>query len=189
VSVKKQFILVPYWIEDSLQRNKMSLPDCLDFPKIKAICSLNDLIGFSALQRCAGIILGKEVHDPVSGYELFMAWSQSVVENDTEMHDYLTKNVSLLEDAPAFVKEMKNRLFSPESKHGRYDQPFRVVDLSNRLSAVVIYPGFFTEDAGNTALQFEVIEAMLKVLYVYDSHSEVSKTSLFLRYLELLSKK
>lgn len=188
MSTKKELILIPYWIEDALQRNNAGLQDCLNFPKLKGVCSLNDLIGFQALQDCVPQILGKGTHSPFSTYRLFDVWSKSVVENDTEMHDYLTKNVTLLSEDATFVAEMRTRLFSPESKHGRYPEPFRVVDLNNRLSGVVIYPGFFT-DTPNPALQFTLIEAVLKVLYVYDSHSEVSQTSLFLRYLELLSKK
>lgn len=188
MSTKKEFILIPYWIEDTLQRNNASLQACLDFPKLKGVCSLNDLIGFQALQGCVPQILGKDAHSPFSTYTLFGTWHASMVENDTEMHDYLTKNVTLLSEDATFIAETRARLFSPESKHGRYPEPFRVVDLSNRLSGVVIYPGFFT-DTPNPALQFALIEAVLKVLYVYDSHSEVSQTSLFLRYLELLSKK
>ena len=186
--LKKSVFFIPYWIEDAVKQNGLTLAECLDFTKIKPICSLNDLIGFSALQKYSTTILGKDIYDPVSAYEFFMKWATSIGEDNPAMHDYLTKNIASLDEDEAFRKELELRLLTPESKQARFTEPFAVHDLTRDMVGVVIYPGFFG-DTSSTQAQFDLIEAVLKVLYVYNSHSEVSTTSLFLRYLELLSKK
>lgn len=188
MQLKKKVFFIPYWIEDALKQNNLPLAACLDFTKVKPICSLNDLIGFMALQKYNETILGKGVYDPFSGYDFFMQWCKSIGEDNPAMHDYLTKNIASLDEDQAFRKEMELRLFTPESKQSRFDEPFAVHDLTREFVGVVLYPGFFG-NTDNHSVQFNLMEAVLKVLYVYNSHSEVSTTSLFLRYLELLSKK
>lgn len=186
MAATKKLMLIPYWIEDALKRNRMSLAECRDFNKIKPVCAVNDLLEFATLQNKAEMVFGKDAWYQ-SSYDLIATWGSSIAENNTEMYDYLTKNImSLCHDA-SFDKELTSRLFTRESRQERYAQPFSVVDLTRDVAGVVIYPGFFCNPV-DTRLQLQLIEAVLKVLYVYDSHSEVSKTSLFLRYLDLLSK-
>lgn len=182
--MKKHIILIPYWVQESLQRQQLPLATCLDFEALKPIMSLNDLVTFSTLQHHVETCTGK---DTAVGDSLFFHWIRNIPESHRDSVDYLTKTVSTLETDPSFHAEVKARLFDPAGKLDRYPQPFIIYDLTPEVAGVVIYPGFFGK--ADEALQLSLIEAILKTLYVYDTYNEVSKTPLFRRYLELLSKK
>ncbi len=185
MSQLKQVILIPYWVQETLSRNQMPLADCLDFEKLKPVMSLSDLVTFSTLQHYVGACTG--LKDASIG-SLFFSWIKSIPESNRDTVDYLTKTVSPLEQDESFHNEVKARLFNPEAKVDRYQQPFIVMDLSPEVAGVVIYPGFFSAES-SSALQQDLLEAILKVLYVYNTHNEVAKSPLFRRFLELLSKK
>lgn len=181
---KKKLVLIPYWIAESLKRNPtLTMSAVLSFPTIRKIASLNDLLCMEALQEMGAWLTGQEWM-PNSLWEI---WSKSVPDDQPETYKFLTGGVwSLAKDA-CIVSEVKARLFSPESRHPRHEKAYTCYDLSADVLGVVINPGFFVGTPDTKELQLALTRDVLKVLYVYDTQSEVAKTSLFKRYLELLS--
>jgi len=182
VTSKKQLILIPFWIQEILGRNKLPLSTCLELDKIKPIISLNDVSAFYALQGYFKHVIGIDVFP-----SLFSCWCDSITEQNVDVLKY-RDTVSLLSTDTTINKDMYNRLFDPSSKSSQYDEPFKVYDLTPEIAGVVIYPGYFLEQT-DCVQQKNLIEAILKVLYVYDAYHDVACTPSFKRYLELLSNK
>jgi hypothetical protein len=183
--VKRNIILIPFWIQEAMKRNKLELRECLDFKKIRTLLSLQDLAGFMALQEYAQTLLG--MRDTHIG-SLYFGWSQGINMNEHEHQDFLGQMVSPLSEDESIRKEVFARLFQESARQAQYEKPFICYDLSPEFEGVVIYPGFFTQ-IGDSSLQNDLVSAMLKALYVYEPYNEVCKTSLFKRHLELLSQK
>jgi len=188
VAKRKQMILIPYWIQDTLKRTKMPLETCLDFIKLKPILSLNDLITFSTLQEYVQHVTG--VSDVST---LVWTWSDSIPADQPAMSKYYWETITPMGKDLSFRAEIWARLFDKDSDKadgyaGRNEHPvpFAVYDLSPDVCGVVIYPGFFTDPVA-PELRLAVVEAILKVLYVYNAPHEVASTPLFKRYLELLA--
>jgi hypothetical protein len=193
VAIKKQLILIPYWVEESVRRSKLGLADTLVFEKIKAVMALNDLIQFAALQEYFDYIVGnagkgsgKETNP--SELSLVSIWFKNMSSNSGEAIAFLSNQVCPFTSDASFKKELEARLFGPDALCARYTKPFDIYDITPEVAGVVIYPGFFNS-VPNQSLSLELVESLLKVLYVYNTYSEVSKTPLFKRHLQLLSGK
>lgn len=181
--VKRNILLIPHWVHETMKRNKLELPTVLDFKKLRTLLSLQDMAGFLALQDMAPKLLGmQEIHLG----SLYFGWSASILANEHDQQDYLGKVVAPLADDPSIHKEVSARLFEPAARQIRLEKPFICYDLSPEFEGVVINPGFFTQTS-DSSLQAELVSAMLKALYVYEPYNEVCKTPLFKRHLELLS--
>lgn len=180
---QKKIVLVPYWISETVHRNKMNLADVLDFEKIRHLCSPVDLAGFAILQDCAPNLVGGDVYMP---WSLFGVWFESLRTEDGK--SYHANTVMPLTFDESFIKSAKDRLFSEDSRNERYSEPFNYYDIAPAVGAMVISPGFYTANASDE-LHLNTVEAILKALYVYAPHNEVARTPWFKRYLELLSKK
>jgi hypothetical protein len=88
----------------------------------------------------------------------------------------------------SFHQSARDRLFSPDAKRTRDEQSFITYDIAPEVGAIVVYPGHFTS-AVLGELQVRALSAILKVLYVYITQHEVSRTSWFRQYLMGLSLK
>jgi hypothetical protein len=181
---EKKIVVVPFWIADTVHRNKMMLADALDFEKIRRFCSPADLAGFIAVQDCATNLVGGETH--AGSWSLYQVWSESLRTEDGK--SLLANTVYPLTYDESFVKDAKERLFGEDSRNERYSEPFHYYDIAPAVGAMVISPGFYTAMASDE-LHLTTVEQILKALYVYAPHDEVARTPWFRRYLELLSKK
>ncbi len=179
---QKAIVLIPHWVQEILQRNQLPLSACLDLEKIKPIMSLNDLVSFAALQSFYKQITGAD--SPMNS--LLWVWSQSFPTTNVEMKDFLWNKVNTLSSDASFKNEVKTRLLSADARVSQHKDAFITYDLQPQVVGVVIFPGFFVGEYGSE-FQKPLVEAILKLLYVYESTHEVAKTPLFKRYLELLS--
>ena len=181
--VKRNIILIPFWVHETLRRNKMELSEVLDFKKMREVLTLQDMACFLALQEYAAMLTGaQEMHMG----SLYFGWSASILANEHEVQSYLGEQVGRLAEDASTRKEVFARLFAENSRCERHEKPFICYDLSPEFEGVVINPGFFTQ-IGDRQLQSDFVAALLKALYVYEPYNEVSKTPLFKRHLELLS--
>lgn len=180
---KKQFILIPYWIEEALKRKRLPLATCLDLNQLSQITSLQDRAAFLALEKFDAALTGKPETVETG---LFWAWLQSIPANDSEGSAALDAIVKLSDDA-SVQADVAARLFEGSVPAERHTQAFDIYDLSREYVGAVIYPGYFHQH-GSQVTQASLVVAMLKALYVYKTHSEVAKTALFRRYLELLAR-
>jgi hypothetical protein len=180
VSTKKQIVLIPYWVAETLKRNQLPIADCLDISKLRKVMSINDLVLFMALQNSIRNLTSAEV-----SCNILMAWLNHANAKSEEIKTEINTIVAM-SGAPEFTDQLNNRLFTIDSKLNDYETPFNIYDLTPDYSGVVVYPGFFVNN-GDTRLETVFIEAVLAALYVYDSYDIVSQTQYFKRYLELLS--
>lgn len=183
MTVKKDIILIPYWIQETLQRNQLPLAACLDFAKIKPIMALSDLTAFAALDEFQKQIIGIESN---TWKDIVWHWSGSIPNTDPTLKDFLWNTVNSLSKDRSLTEEVKARLFDSDARTSQYKNAFITYDLSPTVAGVVIYPGFFVSE-GIVELQKPLIDSLLKLLYVYEPSHEVAKTPLFKRYLELLA--
>ena len=185
MSVKNNIVLIPYWIPEILKRKGLELKDCLDFPKLKPLLSLNDLVSFATLQEYYGKLTGAE--EPSS---LIWIWSASIPKDQPELSKYLWDTVSTISMDQTFKNEIETRLFCEGSKLDQYPEPYAVQHLAPEVGGIVIYPGhFILEENSKPVHQKALVVSILKVLYVYNAYNEMCKTSLFKKYLELLAGK
>lgn len=180
MKLKKDIVLIPYWIEETLRRNELPLSSILSLEKLKSVCAINDVASFMVAQDFANLVMGFQ-----TSTGLFMGWLKNTSDKDIETRKYHSLILSMA-SAQSLNTEVKTRLFDFETKSNNYEQPFKVVDLDLGICGVVIYPGHFTEQI-NTGLQEQLLEAILKVLYAYNTYDEVAREPLFLRYLEVMS--
>jgi hypothetical protein len=181
MGTQKHVVLIPYWVEETLRRNSVHISDCTDISKVQKLFSLEDLAIFFKLQSSGLLIYGAN-----SENDLQQLWREIATDN-LALYDFYS-NIDTLSNDPTIVKSLQDRLFNQDAKNERYEKAFNVIDLSADVVGVVIYPGFFIGN-GDLDLQYHVVTAVLKLLYVYDDYTNVSKTSMFTRYLKLLSEK
>lgn len=181
---KKQVILIPYWMQEVVNRNNLSLADYLDIAKLKEVTSINDLAGFYELnnQQHFQTIFGSEVF-----LDSFLSrlWLSSAECKGSDVVSIFNTVESISQTTRL---EVVSRLFNPDSRTDMYEEPFAICDINQQVCGLIIYPGFFNKNASPT-LQLKAVEAIIKVLCIYDSYSEVAKSQLFNRYLVLLSNK
>jgi hypothetical protein len=182
--INKQFVFIPFWVENVLTRTNNSLIDVLDYLKLKSILSINDLAQLKALQSLQEIQLIKELD---SNWCLFNSWRNNTQESSKTELDSVIEPLSCSKDLQS---DLLNRL-SEEYAPMTYDigdrglPRYKIVDLNRDVTAVILNPGFidFERDKLN---QFKLISDLLKSLYVYNTISEVSSHRLFGHYVHLL---
>lgn len=179
------FIIVPYWVDETLRRNGLKLDDCLDFEKIRPVFSATDLAAFLATQRFWHYIVGGEQHG-IDSYSLRWSWDATVRSEDNKT--LLASTIGELEQSEGIVKAVIERLFNPHNKRARDEEPFIIYDIPPNAGAIVVYPGHFTEVTAEN-LQCRALGGILRVLYKYNTtYDEVSWTPWFKQYLRQLSK-
>ncbi len=182
----KKVVLMPYWVQDALSRHNDALGGALCFDTLSKFLNTNDLIGFLSLQDYLLELAGYELH----GNALTLKWVETA--KCAESETLLTQTIIPMASMPGYLDDVHSRLFGAEScydRQSRHETPFNVYDITHDVAAVVIHPGFFTEEAGSNGYRAALIEALLKVLYAYNAYHEVAHTPLFKRYLELLAQK
>jgi hypothetical protein len=183
---RKDIIIVPYWVYESLHRHGMNLSDCLDFEKIRGVFSQSDLVQFLCNQADMKYITGNEQTGLEADAGLWGKWNQTLMTEDAKK--LLYNAVSPMSTDPTFQQAARDRLFSPAVKRARDEEAFITYDIAPEVGAIVVYPGHFTS-AVLGELQVRALQAILKVLYVYNTQHEVSRTPWFRQYLTGLSLK
>lgn len=183
---EKNIIIVPHWVYETLHRNGMNLGDCLNFDKIRGIFAQADLVAFMAVQEDMSYITG-DSRGGYGGYTtLWGQWYQSAIHPDAKA--LLMNAIAPMSVDQTFQQSARDRLFSPDAKRARDEEPFITYDIAPTVGAIVVYPGHFTSPVLGE-LQVRALTAILKTLYVYSTHHEVSRTPWYRQYLMGLSLK
>lgn len=182
----KKVVLIPHWIHETLNRHQLPVSEALNFNALRRIVSANDMAAYVLLNRHAHHVGLGEPNEQYREIDLGVAFQKTIMAEHTS---YLYEVVYPLADSPSVKNDLVDRLFSADSRTPQYEEPFNIYDLSTEFQGVVINPGFFTGEAGSDQHVFNLLEAVVKALYVYAPLHEVASTSVFLRYLGLLSKK
>ena len=176
----KAIIVIPYWVETALKRNKHELKDCLDYNVVRQCLSIEDILEFVSLEN-------NNKFDFMQGMfseTLFSGWMKSA---DKDLLVELDSTIRPL----LYNKDISNRAlvrFNDTYIKDKESETFKVVDISREVVAVVLYPGFISSST-NIVTSFKIIKKLLKTMYIYSKVNTVSYHPLFGMYLKLLLKK
>lgn len=181
--MQNNILLVPHWIEEELHRQGESLKVVLDFPTMRRIFSMNDLIGFLVCQKFGeSVFCTKDVVSDPNG--VVFDWMTTATEKADK--EYIERNLSSFVEDKKRLEEIESRLFKPGP--ATYATPgYSVVPIEDTHLAVVIQAGAFNPEnaAGNAA---RLANDTLKQLYVYEDASLVAGSSLMRKHLTNLSR-
>ncbi len=174
---EKSIVLIPFWVEDVLRRNKLTLASVLDYTRVAELMSMEDRSAFLTLQRAnkIGLFAGA-----VNSY-LLGSWEQSALKEQKAVLDSAVVPMSYSETA---VNDSLERL-----KLGETPKPechYKVVDFDRNALGVILYPGC-VEALLEKETALALTREILNVFYGYYEVHEVSSLPLFAKYLELIS--
>lgn len=195
------FNIIPSWIADAVMQRRLPLKTLFEAEKLMEIIPMSELYTYIAvdnekfqdklfgapalLASGTGDVLPSSVLYGLNNYstlyESFKPQEGPVFESFVRSCGVATSERTVLDDVEA-------RLFTEESRNENDKKPFIIYDITPQRLGVVIYPGFFV---GNELqdLQFELMECLLKQLYVFLPKHVVAGTPLFRRYVERLATK
>ena len=154
----KAIIVIPYWVETALKRNKHELKDCLDYNVVRQCLSIEDILEFVSLENNNKF----DFMQCMFSETLFSGWMKSadkdlLVELDSTIRPLLynkdTLKRALARFSDIYIKDKES-------------ETFKVVDISREFVAVVVYPGFISSST-NIATSFKIIKKLLKTMYIY----------------------
>lgn len=178
-------LLLPPWVVASLKRHDLTVSDVLDFPKIRTILSMNDLISVLALQSFGDMVVGSR--DIIAGPgSVICEWMNSCGGSEGDKA-YLEKNIVPFQYDQISKEAVKTRLFSKDSSEPVSDKPYEVHALGDIGLGVVIYPGYF-HDLLAMDLRRNLLRDMLRQLYAYEEQTVVASQPIFRSYLGHLSR-
>lgn len=173
---EKSFILVPFWVEDVLQRNKLPMASILDYGKMAELMSLEDRSAFLTIQRASKIALLSSTYNS----HLLGSWEQSAPEEQKAVLDSAVVPMSYSETASQDTYE---RLALGDKRP--QEAPWRIVDFDRNAVAIVLMPGIVESlQCSETALK--LVKEILSLFYGYYEVHRVSQMPIFGKYLELL---
>lgn len=173
---EKSFVLVPFWVEDVLRRNKLPMASMLDYGKMAELMSVEDRSAFLSLQKANKIKLFATSYNS----HLLGSWEQSAQNEQKAVLDAAVVPMSYSETSS---KDTYERLEAgdqlPEEK------PWSIVDVDRNTMAIVLKPGFVKAVTINS-VALNLVREILRVFYGYYEVHQVSQLNLFGKYLELL---
>jgi hypothetical protein len=186
--VKSKVIVIPHWIAESLKRAQMQPKECIDYRKVKQVVSTDDLLTLIAAQQLTQTLIGSQ-WNPTSEWDLCELWQQSM--NGGTESEKSEANALFELSRAGYLEEVKARLFTAgtngDTYRPDYDKPFIIYDLMPDVIGIVVHPGFFSENPAKE-LKLSLVEAVIKVLYVYNTaYHELAATLWYKRFLELLA--
>lgn len=173
----KAMVLVPYWVENVLKRNRLKFTDVLNYAKMRELMSVEDVSAFLHFQTTDWIA-------PLRGAEcsiLLSSWEQTRSANDpTE----LASVVIPLSQSEATASDAMQRNLVPAMD---LDIPvYQLVDVEREVLIVVIREGF-SEVMQDNAKALDFLRDVLKQYYIYMDVHQVSTLQVFRNYLERLN--
>ena len=170
-------VLVPYWVENVLKRNRLKFTDVLNYAKMRELMSVEDVSAFLHFQTTNWIA-------PLRGAEcsiLLSSWEQTRSANDpTE----LASVVIPLSQSEATASDAMQRNLVPAMD---LDIPvYQLVDVEREVLIVVIREGF-SEVMQDNAKALDFLRDVLKQYYIYMDVHQVSTLQVFRNYLERLN--
>lgn len=173
-------ILIPYWVEAVLKRNKLGLKDVLNYDLIRPLMSMEDLSELLSIQHSNIIQILKNIYSDI----LLSSWEKTINQKHKVELDSTVIPLSYSEE---IIKNISNRF--EQSINENVDdnsKSFRVVDIDRNILCVVVNKDLFTNVLDKN-IEKELITSILKVFYVYSKVNEVSRSQIFTRYLESLT--
>lgn len=191
VSLTKQIVLIPYWVELAFRRKNLPLNSILDYGVVRTVLSIEDAAQLLNLQH---LYVAPFLMDCYANH-LLSSWGSSCTQ---ELKVELDSSVTPLSYSGEF-KENNFLKLRGDYDHDYYgidnsavadkNKPaYELVDFERKSLALVLKPGFI--DYVNTSQgKYSLITALLKLFYVYSKVSSVSMTKVFSEYIKVLNAK
>lgn len=177
----RNIVFIPQWIAESLMIQKEPISTVLDVSQMRRFTSTNDLVGMAALNNSIGDLLGMDINLSI-GNGLVDYWmKQSDIETQVFIENTIVANIE-----PNSSKEAFNRIINDKPVDQVNLDEFESIDLGRDVSGIILKYGFFNR-SDSDHIQFQLIESILQILYVYHPHHIVASTAIGRKYLELLS--
>lgn len=174
IHVEKNVFLVPYWIVNTIERNRLTLNSILDLEKLTSITSAEDLALTSLLNERSDRIFGTSSYSP----SLYSNWYK-----DSVSWNKFNTQIKPLEQI--VQSDLETRLFNLTSYNEKYPIPFEIKDIDANTFLVIIYPGYFG-GPDYQKHQFNITKELLKLFYVYEGYDDMARRQVFEYYLNQL---
>lgn len=182
MEVLRNIVFIPQWTAESLVIHKEPLATVLDINQLRRFTSTDDLTGIAALNNSIGDLLGLDINLTI-GKGLVNYW---MTHGEAESLGYIENSI-VPNITPNTAKDVFTRIINDKpADHVEVDE-FQVIDLAADASGIILEYGFFNR-ADTEHVQFQLIEAILQILYVYHPHHVIANTMIGRKYLELLSR-
>lgn len=173
----KAMVLVPYWVENVLKRNRLKFTDVLNYAKMRELMSVEDVSAFLHFQSTDQIAALRGVDRSI----LLSSWEQTRSTNDPAE---LASVVIPLSQSEATAIDSAQRYLTPATD---LDIPvYQLVDVEREVLVVVVRQGF-EEIMQQPAHELEFLREVLKQYYIYLEVHQVSSLQVFRNYLERLN--
>lgn len=181
--INQKFMLVPYWYENVLSRNDLTLVDILDYSKIRNIMSIMDIaqLAFINGESLSGgdAIKSLKIGKVLGLRQAFCSWQQSAQEEQrTELVSVLPELLCSADLEESIVRGLSRQTDVDAPSAVDDNQTYKIVDLHDVI-AVVLYQGFI--DTVNSDIQSYVglLMDLIEKLYALNPVHEVNQTLLF----------
>ena len=173
----KAMVLVPYWVENVLKRNRLKFTDVLNYAKMRELMSVEDVSAFLHFQSTDQIATLRGVDRSI----LLSSWEQTRSTNDPAE---LASVVIPLSQSEATAIDSAQRYLTPATD---LDIPvYQLVDVEREVLVVVVRQGF-EEIMQQPAHELEFLREVHKQYYIYLEVHQVSSLQVFRNYLERLN--
>lgn len=176
----KKIVIVPSWIQRTLSRERRMVTDVLSFSKLCDLLSPQDLSALVAMQS----------HESFSAYTvnegdknaLVDVWKQSC---PAKAQDAL-QNVLNPSNKFTLDKDHLKALISGETRDDNTAKGFEVIPASHGVILLILKDGYFGSQDYDEQ-DANIVENILRVLYGEFVQEEVAQTTIFSRYVRMLS--
>lgn len=173
----KAMVVVPYWVENVLKRNRLNFTDLLQYGKMRDVMSVNELSAFLTVQHTGRIPV---INNIVNTY-LLSSWEQTRSSDEKTELDSVVVPLSYSEETVSDVVERLSQV-----QEDTEQKPYEIVDFAREAFVVVLRKGFM-QDMLNPTKQLDFVRDLLKLYYCYYEPHEVSSLQIFQNYLDRLN--
>ncbi len=174
----RKLVIVPSLIKEVLSRYKMSVTDVLNFNKLCEVLPPDDIRALLIFQHHGAYkdYLIQESNNTA----LLNIWQQNLSIEKTSLLDSLIK----LNEEKNFDKDSLNKYISDTSNNSI---EFSILPVDHEVIFLIINKNItYSEDY--IEQDINIVENILRVLYGEYVQEDIARTSIFRRYIKMLSK-
>ncbi len=170
---EKEVFVIPFWVKNILDRNKLPLDTVFDVIKLRSITSAEDLVLTALLNQNTVPLFGVQKHL----YSIDVRWNKSA--------EASAEYSQLMNLRSVHEQGLEERLFNEKNVDANYPKPFDILDIGQDTFLIVIYPGYFGGPDAHKH-QRSLVSSYLKQWYGYSNYDSMAQDVLFEHYLKQL---
>lgn len=179
---QQSFVLIPYWYENALTRNDLTLVDILDYSKIRNIMSIMDIAQLTFINgdnhEKGNSTESLKIKKVLDLRQAFCNWTQTAQEEQrTELVSVLPQLLCSADLGESVVKALT--FDQNDNQSTEQNQTFKIVDLSRDVIAIVLYKGFVNVINSDIQSYVGLLMDLLEKLYSLNPVHEVNQSPLF----------